>query len=67
MKKGLLALAAACAMATSASAATTDNPFAQDKATLHLTGLDLLDREGSSALPSAWTRPHAVCGDRRRA
>lgn len=65
MKKGLLALAAVCAMATSASAATTDNPFAQDKATLPLSGLDLSTADGQQRLAIRMDQAaRQVCGDR---
>ncbi|WEK46428.1 MAG: UrcA family protein [Candidatus Andeanibacterium colombiense] len=64
MKKGLLVLAA-CALASSASAATTDNPFAQDKATLRLEGLDLSTADGQQRLDIRLDQAaRAVCGDR---
>ena len=65
MKKGLLALAAVCALATSASAATTENPFAQDKATVRLDGLDLSTADGQQRLAIRMDQAaRAVCGDR---
>jgi UrcA family protein len=64
MKKGLMVLAA-CAMASSASAATTDNPFAQDKASLRLEGLDLSTADGQERLDIRMDQAaRAVCGDR---
>lgn len=65
MKKGLLVLAA-CALATSASAATTtDNPFARDKTTLRLDGLDLSTAQGQQDLSIRMDQAaRSVCGDR---
>lgn len=65
MKTGLLALAA-FGLATSASAATTtENPFAQDKATLRLSGLDLSTADGQQRLAIRMDQAaRAVCGDR---
>ena len=61
MKTGLMALAA-FAFATSASA--TDNPFAQDKATLNLKGLDLSTSDGQQRLAIRMDRAaRAVCGE----
>jgi UrcA family protein len=52
-------------MATSASAATTDNPLAQDKATLRLDGLDLSTADGQQRLAIRMDQAaRAVCGDR---
>lgn len=63
MKKGLLVLAA-CAMASSASAATND-PFVQDTATLRLDGLDLSTADGQQRLAIRMDQAaRAVCGDR---
>lgn len=64
MKKGLLVLAA-CAMASSASAAnTTNDPFVQDKATLRLDGLDLSTADGQQRLAIRMDQAaRAVCGD----
>jgi len=65
MKIGLLALAA-CAMAGSASAATTTakDPFVQDKATLRLEGLDLSTADGQQRLAIRMDQAaRAVCGD----
>lgn len=64
MKIGLVALAT-FAFATSASAATADNPFAQDKAILDLKGLDLSSAEGQQRLAIRMDQAAtAVCGDR---
>ena len=49
MKTGLMALAA-FALVTSASAGATDNPFAQDKATINLKGLNLSTPDGQQRL-----------------
>lgn len=63
MKKGLLVLAA-CAMASSAAAATND-PFVEDTATLRLDGLDLSTVEGQQRLAIRMDdAARAVCGDR---
>lgn len=64
MKTGLVALAA-FAFATSASAATTtENPFAQDKAVLNLSGLDLSTADGQQRLAIRIDQAaRAVCGD----
>ena len=64
MKKGLLVLAA-CTLATSVSAAATDNPFARDEAVLRLSGLDLSTAEGQQRLAIRMDEAAtAVCGDR---
>lgn len=64
MKIGLVALAT-LAFATSASAATTENPFAQDQAILTLKGLDLSSAEGQQRLAIRLDQAaRAVCGDR---
>ena len=64
LKSGLLALAA-CALATSAAAATTDNPFAEDKAMLRLDGLDLSSADGQNRLAIRMDQAaRMVCGDR---
>jgi len=64
MKIGLLALAA-CALASSASAATTDNPFAHDTAKVQLEGLDLSTADGQERLAIRMDQAaRAVCGDR---
>lgn len=65
MKIGLLALAA-FGLATSATAATTtENPFAQDKTTLRLDGLDLSTADGQQRLAIRMDQAAAaVCGDR---
>lgn len=63
MKIGLMALAAV-AFATSASASTTENPFAQDKAVLNLKGLDLSTSEGQQRLAIRVDEAaRAVCGE----
>jgi UrcA family protein len=65
MKKGFLLLAAACAISSAASAKTTDNAFAQDKATLRLDGLDLSTAKGQEDLAIRMDQAaRAVCGDR---
>lgn len=64
LKIGLTALAV-CALATSASAATTDNPFADDRAILRLDGLDLSTADGQQRLAIRMDQAaRAVCGDR---
>lgn len=64
MKIGLVALAT-FAFATSASAATSDNPFAQDQAILNLRGLDLSTADGQQRLAIRMDQAaRAVCGDR---
>ena len=68
MKKGFLALAA-CAMASSAAAATTDmpanDPFVEETATLRLDGLDLSTVDGQQRLAIRMDdAARAVCGDR---
>ena len=64
MKTGLMALAA-FALATSASAGATDNPFAQEKVTLSLQGLDLSTSDGQQRLAIRVDQAaRAVCGDR---
>jgi UrcA family protein len=63
MKTGLMALAA-FALATSASASATDNPFAQEKVTLNLKGLDLSTSDGQQRLAIRMDQAaRAVCGD----
>ncbi|MFT4025577.1 MAG: UrcA family protein [Novosphingobium sp.] len=64
MKTGLVALAA-LAFATPAFANTTENPFAQDKATLNLKGLDLSTADGQERLAIRMDQAaRAVCGER---
>ena len=69
MKIGLVALATV-AFATSASAATPqnpsgENPFARDQAILNLRGLDLSTAEGQQRLAIRMDHAaRAVCGDR---
>jgi UrcA family protein len=64
MKIGLVALAAV-AFAAPAFASTTDNPFAQDKATLNLKGLDLSTADGQQRLAIRMDQAaRAVCGER---
>lgn len=63
MKFGLAALAA-IAFATSASAATAENPFARDQAILNLKGLDLSTADGQQRLAIRIDQvARAVCGD----
>jgi UrcA family protein len=64
MKKTLLVLAA-CAVASSASAAApTSDPFVKDKATLRLDGLDLSTADGQQRLAIRMDQAaRAVCGD----
>jgi UrcA family protein len=62
LKTGLLALAA-CALATSAAAATTQDPFVQDKAVLRLDGLDLSTADGQQRLAIRMDQAaRSVCG-----
>lgn len=64
MKFGLLAFAA-LAVATSASAATTENPFAKDQTVLQLSGLDLSTPDGQQRLAIRMDQAaRSVCGDR---
>lgn len=64
MKFGLAAFAA-LAFATSASAATAENPFAKDQVILNLKGLDLSTTEGQQSLAIRLDQAaNAVCGDR---
>jgi UrcA family protein len=64
MQKGLWVLGA-FALATSASAAATTNPFAQDEAVLRLDGLDLSTADGQQRLAIRMDNAaRAVCGDR---
>jgi UrcA family protein len=64
MKIGLVALAT-LAFATSASASTAENPFAQDAAILNLRGLDLSTADGQQRLAIRMDQAaRAVCGDR---
>ena len=64
MNKGLLVLAS-LALAATASAATAENPFAQDKAVLQLKGLDLSTADGQQRLAIRMDQAaRAVCGDR---
>lgn len=63
MKIGFVAFAT-LALATSASAASTDNPFAKDQAILNLKGLDLSTAEGQQRLAIRVDQAaRAVCGD----
>lgn len=63
LKTGLLGLAA-CALATSAAAAATTDPFVADKAILHLDGVDLSTAEGQQRLAIRMDQAaRAVCGD----
>lgn len=64
MKTALVAFAA-LALATSASASTTENPFARDQAVLQLNGLDLSTAEGQQRLAIRMDQAaRSVCGDR---
>lgn len=64
MKIGLVAFAT-FAMATSASAATNENPFAKDQAILNIKGLDLSTADGQQRLAIRMDQAaRAVCGDR---
>ncbi|MFC0203963.1 UrcA family protein [Novosphingobium soli] len=64
MKIGVLALAS-LAFATSASAATDENPFAQEQTLLQLDGLDLATAEGQQRLAIRMDQAaRSVCGDR---
>lgn len=64
MKKGLWVLGA-CALATSVSAAATDNPFARDETILRLDGLDLSTADGQQRLAIRMDNAaRTVCGDR---
>jgi UrcA family protein len=63
MKTGLAVLAA-IAFATSASATTTQDPFVQDKAILQIKGLDLSTPDGQQRLAIRMDQAaRAVCGD----
>ena len=64
MNKGLLVVASV-ALASVASAAAAENPFAQDKAVLQLKGLDLSTADGQQRLAIRMDQAaRAVCGDR---
>ena len=63
MKLGMAAIAAIVAT-TPALAATTDNPFAADRATLSLRGLDLATVEGQQRLAVRMDQAaRTVCGE----
>ena len=63
MKASLVALAA-LTFAGTACAATTQNPFAQDKAVLQLKGLDLSTPQGQQRLAIRMDQAaRAVCGE----
>lgn len=63
MKTALAALAA-LAIATSASAAPTQNPMAKDQAILNLQGIDLASAEGQQRLAIRMDQAaRAVCGE----
>lgn len=63
MKTGLMALAA-FALVTSTSAGATENPFAKDKATINLKGLDLSTSDGQQRLAIRMDQAaRAVCGE----
>lgn len=64
MMKGLLVLGV-CALATSVSAAATENPFAKDETVLQLKGLDLATADGQQRLAIRMDdAARTVCGDR---
>ncbi len=64
MKTALVAFAT-LAIATSASAAPTQNPFAQDQTVLQLQGLDLSTAQGQQRLAIRMDQAaRSVCGDR---
>lgn len=64
MKEGLWVLGV-CALATSVSAAATDNPFARDETILRLDGLDLSTADGQQRLAIRMDNAaRTVCGDR---
>jgi UrcA family protein len=64
MKTALVAFAA-LALATSASASATENPFARDQAVLQLKGLDLSTAEGQQRLAIRMDQAaRSVCGER---
>ncbi|WP_313433649.1 UrcA family protein [Novosphingobium sp.] len=64
MKIGILALAS-LAFASQASAATGENPFAQDRAVLELKGLDLATAEGQQRLAIRMDNAaRSVCGEK---
>lgn len=63
MHIGLVALAT-FALATSAAAATAENPLAQDQAILNLKGLDLSTADGQQRLAIRMDQAaRAVCGE----
>jgi UrcA family protein len=64
MMKIALAALAALAFASSASANTSQNAFAQDQAILNLNGLDLSTADGQQRLAIRMDQAaRAVCGD----
>jgi len=64
MMKTALAALAALAIATSASAAPTQNPMAKDQAILNLQGIDLASAEGQQRLANRMDQAaRAVCGE----
>lgn len=64
MKIGLVVFAT-FALATSAAAATPENPFAKDQTILNIKGLDLSTAEGQQRLAIRMDQAaRAVCGDR---
>ena len=65
MMKIVLAAVAAFVLAGSASANSTENPFARDKAILKLEGLDLSTADGQQRLAIRMdAAARAVCGER---
>lgn len=64
MKMAFAALAAV-SLASAASAATGENPFAEDKTVLQLKGIDLSTADGQQRLAIRTDQAaRAVCGDR---
>ncbi len=62
--KTILMTLAAFTVSTAASANTTENPFARDKAILQLKGLDLSTAEGQQRLAIRMDQAaRAVCGE----
>jgi UrcA family protein len=62
--KIILAAVAAMAFASAASAATTQDPFVQDKAIVQIKGLDLSTADGQQRLANRMDQAaRAVCGE----
>jgi UrcA family protein len=65
MKKSLVALAALMLAGTASAATTTQNPFAQDSATVRLNDLDLSTADGQQRLAIRMDQAaRAVCGEK---